>query len=230
MVELNQIVSFLAVAIALTLMPGPDILFVTAQSMSRSWRSGITVALGLCTGLIVHVALAAAGVSALILSSPAAFFIIKLLGAIYLLYLAWKVWMGIRKMKAEGEFAATAEISSAAEAHPVGNVNALSDNANAGIGLYRQGIVMSMLNPKLSLFFLALFPQFVRQENGMVPLQMLQLGLLFMMQAFVIFSVVSVLASSLGGRLMNQSGSWKIRLAVIEMLIYILLSFNLFFL
>ncbi|WP_028593353.1 LysE family translocator [Paenibacillus assamensis] len=228
MVELNQMLSFLAVAIALTLMPGPDILFVTAQSMSRSWRSGITVALGLCTGLIVHVALAAAGVSALILSSPAAFFIIKLLGAIYLLYLAWKVWMGIRNMIAEGELAITAEISSVADASVI-KVDAV-ESVNAGLGLYRQGIVMSMLNPKLSLFFLALFPQFVRQENGRVPLQMLQLGLLFMMQAFVIFALVSVLASSLGGRLMNQSGSWKLRLAVIEMLIYILLSFNLFFL
>ncbi|TVX94514.1 LysE family translocator [Paenibacillus agilis] len=222
--------SFLAVAIALTLMPGPDILFVAAQSMSRSWRSGITVALGLCTGLIVHVGLASAGVSAVILSSPAAFFIIKLLGAVYLLYLAWKVWMGIRKMKTDGEVAATAEVSSVAEAPPVGKGVASSANAHIGVGLYRQGIVMSMLNPKLSLFFLALFPQFVRQENGYVPLQMLQLGLLFMVQAFVIFVVVSVLASSLGGRLLNQSGSWKIRLAVIEMLIYILLSFNLFFL
>ncbi|MCR8844220.1 LysE family translocator [Paenibacillus sp. SC116] len=228
MVELNQMLSFLAVAIALTLMPGPDILFVTAQSMSRSWRSGITVALGLCTGLIAHVALAAAGVSAVILSSPAAFFIIKLLGAIYLLYLAWKVWTGIRKMKAEGEVAATAEVSSVAE-EPVGKHDAAA-STKAGFGLYRQGIVMSVLNPKLSLFFLALFPQFVRQENGMVPLQMIQLGVLFMIQAFVIFAVVSVLASSLGGRLMNQSGSWKIRLAVTEMLIYILLSFNLFFL
>src|SRR5690606_37812338 len=88
--DITVVVSFLFTAIVLTLMPGPDILFVIAQSISQHSRAGIMTALGLCTGLTVHISAAALGISALIYQSALAFTIVKFAGAAYLLYLAWQ--------------------------------------------------------------------------------------------------------------------------------------------
>ncbi|GIQ62480.1 LysE family translocator [Paenibacillus cisolokensis] len=219
MLPLEQIIAFLAVAVALTLMPGPDILFVAAQSVSRSARSGIAVALGLCTGLIVHTSLAAGGISAVVLSSPVAFRLVKALGALYLLYLAWKAVSGIRRNDG-GETAA----SPATPQPAAGAAEAAGERLPA---LYRRGILMSTLNPKVSLFFLALLPQFVTPAAGSVPLQMIQLGALFMAQALAVFTVVALLAGRIGRSLMNRSPKWTARFAVAEAVIYAGLAVNL---
>lgn len=172
--EFTLIFTFLGTAILLTLMPGPDILFVIAQSISQDMKAGITTALGLCTGLLVHIAAAVVGISAIIYSSSAIFSAVKFAGAAYLLYLA---------------FCAFRSGSSPVQ---------LSTNSTIAYGrLYKKGIIMNILNPKVSLFFLALLPQFVRGTEH-VPAQMLLLGGMFLTQAFVIFSVVSFLASRIG--------------------------------
>jgi Putative threonine efflux protein len=237
MIDLQTAVSFVAVAVTLTLMPGPDILFVIAQSMSRSARSGIMVALGLCTGLLVHTSLAALGISAVVLSSEAAFTAVKWLGAAYLLYLAWKTWPRKSRNAAAGEHAPSDRLSNGNRS-PEPTATAINtrkdpeqkqgDHSAVTLGaLYLRGIWMNVLNPKVSLFFLALLPQFVSTDQGHVPFQMIQLGLLFIMQALIVFSAASIAAGCLGGSIGRRSSKWNKRLSMIEALIYAALAGNL---
>ncbi|BDG30946.1 LysE family translocator [Parageobacillus thermoglucosidasius] len=172
--DLTLTISFLGVAILLTLMPGPDILFVIAQSISQDKKAGIATALGLCSGLIVHITAAALGVSAIIYQSALAFAIVKYAGAAYLLYLAWQSFK-----EKEASFS-------------IRHTKPLTYRS-----LYKKGILMNLLNPKVSLFFLALLPQFVNKQLGHITLQMVILGVLFLVQALIIFAVVSVFSEKL---------------------------------
>lgn len=176
-----SVLSFLGVAVLLTLMPGPDNLFVLAQSISQGKKAGIATALGLCSGLIVHVAAAALGISAIIYQSAIAFAIVKYAGAAYLLYLAWKSFR-------EKESSLT-----------LNNQKSLNYHS-----LYKKGILMNILNPKVSLFFLALLPQFVDQSTGHVPIQMLVLGVVFILQAIIIFIVISFFSEKAGNLLLKS--------------------------
>lgn len=179
--ELTTLLSFLGVAILLTLMPGPDIIFVIAQSISQNKKAGIATAFGLCTGLIVHISAAALGVSALIYQSAFAFNLVKYAGAIYLLYMAWQAFREKEtafRIEGSGHFDYRA--------------------------LYKRGIFMNILNPKVSLFFLALLPQFVNQSAGHVSIQMIVLGIVFLLQALVIFTLVSIFSEKVRHVLMNS--------------------------
>jgi threonine/homoserine/homoserine lactone efflux protein len=174
--------SFLGVAILLTLMPGPDILFVITQSISQDKKAGIATALGLCSGLIVHITAATLGISTIIYQSALAFTVIKYTGAAYLLYLAWQSF----KEKETG----------------------FAFNHNKPFkypSLYKKGILMNLLNPKVSLFFLALLPQFVNKSMGHIMLQMFILGIIFLVQALVIFISVSVFSEKLRHVLLTNS-------------------------
>ncbi|MEI5906275.1 LysE family translocator [Bacillus spongiae] len=180
--DLVVVLSFIGVAVLLTLMPGPDILFVIAQSISQNKKAGIATALGLCTGLIVHISAATLGISAIIYQSSLAFAIVKYAGAAYLLYLAW---MSFREKESD---------------QMMGNQKVLAYRS-----LYKKGILMNILNPKVSLFFLALFPQFVDESVGSVSLQILLLGIVFLIQALVIFTIVSIFSEKVGNVLTNSS-------------------------
>lgn len=186
MIELTQLVYFVAASVALTLLPGPDIIFVLTQSISRGKLAGMATASGLCTGLLFHTSAAAMGVSAILYRSALAFSILKYAGAVYLLYLAFKALK-------EGE----ALISSNA-----------SEERNISL-LYRRGIFMNLLNPKVSLFFLAFLPQFVNLEAGNVPSQMIFLGIVFLVQALIVFFLVSVLAGYISIRILERPGIGK---------------------
>lgn len=181
--EVDSVVllSFLGAAILLTLMPGPDILFVIAQSLSQNARAGITTALGLCTGLLVHISAAIIGISAIIYSSATVFTVVKFAGAAYLMYLAFCAFRA-----------------------PASSISWSEKPAIAYTKLYKKGIIMNILNPKVSIFFLALLPQFV-QGNDNVSGQMLLLGLIFLVQAFFIFSIVSLLAGQIGRWLLKSA-------------------------
>ncbi|NGQ93774.1 LysE family translocator [Brevibacillus sp. SYP-B805] len=179
--DVSHVAYFLAACVLLTLMPGPDILFVIMQSISQGRKAGIATALGLCSGVTVHTLAAALGISAIIAQSAALFHALKVAGACYLLYLAWQA---VR----EGHSALTAE---AVPQLPLPE-------------LYKRGILMNVLNPKVSLFFLAFLPQFVTPGAGSAAMQMIVLGLLFMLQAIVIFTIVAVFAGSLGRKLFDN--------------------------
>ncbi len=174
--DIVTMLSFLGTAVLLTLMPGPDNMFVLAQSISQNKKAGIATSLGLCTGLLVHITAATAGISALIYQSALAFSIIKYLGAIYLLYLAYK------------------SFRSKDDAAAIGN----NETRHYAV-LYRKGVIMNVLNPKVSLFFLALLPQFVHQKATFsVSVQMLIYGLIFLTQALILFTFISFFAEKAG--------------------------------
>ncbi|WP_019119086.1 LysE family translocator [Brevibacillus massiliensis] len=177
--ELSTVLSFIGVSMLLTLSPGPDNLFVVAQSVSYGRRAGLATALGLCTGITVHTMAAGLGLSAILYQSNLAFQIVKYAGAVYLLYLAWQALR-------EGPLTAK-------------KVDKLSLPA-----LYRRGILMNVLNPKVSLFFLALLPQFVSPHQGSAALQMIELGLIFMAQAILLFSLLALFAGSVGQKLVGK--------------------------
>jgi threonine/homoserine/homoserine lactone efflux protein len=183
LIEQQQLIYFIAASVTLTLLPGPDILFVLTQSISQGGKAGIATASGLCTGVFVHTTAAALGISALVYKSALAFEIVKYAGAAYLLYLAWQA------LRESGEL-----ISSA----PVRETNA--------VALYKRGIFMNVLNPKVALFFLAFLPQFVNIDSGNIPVQMIFLGIIFMVQAWLIFSAISVFAGVVGEKIIQKPG------------------------
>ncbi|MSM40957.1 MAG: LysE family translocator [Geobacter sp.] len=171
---------FLGASIALTLAPGPDNIFVMTQGIARGRRPAIITALGMCSGISVHTTAAAFGISALFYSSALAFNLVKYAGAAYLLYLAFRTLQDRSAVRL-----ATADDRPAA-------------------ALFRRGFIMNVLNPKVALFFLAFLPQFVTPAAGHVPLQMLLLGLIFMVQAIVIFCLIGYFAGSIGSYILAR--------------------------
>lgn len=186
MMDMNHFIYFLVVSILLTLAPGPDILFVIAQSISNGRKAGIATGVGLCTGVIVHTSAAAIGITALLYNSVTLFQVVKFGGAAYLLYLAWQAWR-------EGTIVSSA-----------GRVPRQSLGS-----LFRRGIFMNVLNPKVSLFFLAFLPQFVTPGTDNPAVQMIILGLVFMIQALLIFTLVAIGSGWIGGRMMRSSKAAK---------------------
>ena len=171
LLDISTFIAFLGAAIILTVMPGPDNLFVLAQSIAQDKKAGIVTSLGLCTGLLVHILAAVLGISAIIYQSTVIFIVVKFAGAAYLLYLAWQ------SFRVKGD-----------------PFTLNQQNRQAYFALYKKGIIMNVLNPKVSLFFLALLPQFIKPEQGHVPLQMFILGIIFLAQALVLFSLFSICA------------------------------------
>lgn len=173
--DLLSVISFLGAAIVLTLMPGPDNLFTLAQSIAKGKNAGIFTTLGLCTGLLVHITAATIGISAVIYQSAFAFTVVKYAGAAYLLFLAFK------SFREKGS-----------------SFNLNNEDTLDYKSLYKKGVIMNLLNPKVSLFFLAFFPQFINYENGNVSIQMLFYGILFLVQTLVIFTLISIFAGKVG--------------------------------
>lgn len=177
----ETLAAFLSVSLLLAFIPGPDNLFVLAQSAIHGWKVGLSVTLGLCTGLIVHTSAVALGVAVLFQRSATAFTALKIVGALYLLYLAY----------------------GALRAGPA-SVRLKEDAPQPYGRMYRRGIVMNITNPKVAIFFLAFLPQFVSPAAGPVTLQILLLGLLFIAATLVAFSMVALLAGAISRRLLRS--------------------------
>jgi threonine/homoserine/homoserine lactone efflux protein len=171
----ETLAAFTAVSLLLCVAPGPDNLFVLTQSALYGRMAGLTVTLGLCTGLIAHTAAVALGVAALIKASPLAFNLLKYAGAAYLLYLAWLT------LRAGPD---TLSIKRATQPD--------------GWQLYRRGIIMNVTNPKVTLFFLALLPQFADPARSALWLQIVLLGIVFMLSTLLVFGLVAILAGLIG--------------------------------
>ena len=177
MPALESLLAFFAASLLLGIAPGPDIIFVLTQSAVHGARAGLATTLGLVTGLCVHTTAVALGVAAIFQSSPLAFTLLKYVGAAYLLWLAWL------------SFRAGASIAHtpAKDAAPCPGLWIL----------YRRGIVMNVTNPKVSLFFLAFLPQFCSPARGPLAVQVLMLGLVFMMATLLVFSGTALLGGKL---------------------------------
>jgi threonine/homoserine/homoserine lactone efflux protein len=169
---------FSLAALALIVVPGPAVLYIVAQSIDGGRAAGLLSALGVAVGGLVHVTAAAIGLSALVVSSAAAFTVVKLVGAAYL------VGLGLYTLLRRREV--TEEV------------------ASSGRRLRRsfaQGVVVNVLNPKTALFFLAFLPQFVDRDAGSVAAQLLVLGLVFVVLAVVSDSVWALAAGTVSTRL-----------------------------
>jgi threonine/homoserine/homoserine lactone efflux protein len=171
---------FAAAALALLVVPGPAVLYIVAQSAEHGRLAGLVSVAGVHLGTIVHVAAAAVGLSALIVSSAVAFSLIKYAGAAYLIYL------GIRRLLARnsGELLPTRD-------QPLSR-------------LFTQGAVVNVLNPKTALFFLAFLPQFVDPDRT-IWTQVVILGLTFVALGFLSDSAYALAAGTLGGWLRARS-------------------------
>jgi threonine/homoserine/homoserine lactone efflux protein len=150
------------------------------------------ITLGLCTGLLVHTTAVALGVAAVIKTSSVAFMALKMAGAGYLLYLAWRAFhaAGIKTAQAAGD-------------------------RLTSIQLYRRGIIMNVTNPKVTMFFLAFLPQFINPDSGPVFPQVLLLGAAFVVATLIVFNTVALLAGWIGERLSRSTAAqaWLNRLA-----------------
>jgi len=173
--NIEVLISFVIASIALAFSPGPDNIYVLTQSIVNGKKAGLATVAGLVSGCIVHTTLLAFGVSAIIKESESLFFTIKLFGAVYLVYLAYKVF------KSDASIALSEE-----------NIKKKSSNQ-----LLKQGFMMNVLNPKVSIFFLAFFPGFLFSNSLNTVVQFYVLGLLFMLVSFLVFAMIAILAGAI---------------------------------
>jgi threonine/homoserine/homoserine lactone efflux protein len=177
-----SLLGFIAAALVLLLTPGPGVMYIVARSIGQGSRAGLVSVLGLAAGALVHVAAAAAGISTILLASATAFGFVKAAGAAYLIYL------GIRTLLARGAVASTGVCTPRSSGR-----------------LFADGVLVSVLNPKIALFFLAFLPQFVDPGRGPIAQQILLLGLLYVALALVTDSAYALLAGSLRHRLRDRA-------------------------
>jgi len=201
--SIETIITFITASIVLSLVPGPDNLFVMSNSALKGWRIGLYTTLGLCTGLIGHTILVAIGVSVIFQTSAIAFNGLKIIGAFYLIYLAW---LSIQNKEL--------------------NLGGESKNSS-NRSYYFTGVVMNLTNPKVAIFFLVFLPQFVNSSSN-VTSQIFMLGLLFIFSALFVFTSIAYLSSFLEG-VLKKSKTINKNLNLLAALIYIALAVNLFF-
>ena len=183
----NSLIYFSTASLLLIVAPGPDNLYLLAKSLADGARSGIVLALGLASGIVFHTGLVIVGVAALVQSSPMLFAALKYVGAAYLLFLAWNAWRETGEIKLV-----------AAEKH------------TALLKLYRRGILMNVLNPKVLLFFLAFLPQFVNVNDTAVGLRIALLGAIFAALVVVVFSLIAVGADRLRPLILRRKNAGKV--------------------
>jgi len=164
---MEQILLFFISSLALTLMPGPDILFVINQSIEDK-KSGLLVAFGLCSGLVVHTLVLALGLSAIIEQNDNVIMFFKYFGSVYLFYLA------SQEFKKDSV-----------------TIERQKEN------FYLRGVYMNLINPKVLIFFLAYFPNFLFSDTISISYQFIILGAIFIFQALIVFSTVSLASNRL---------------------------------
>jgi threonine/homoserine/homoserine lactone efflux protein len=174
-IPLDTVTVFFAASLALGLAPGPDNIFVLTQSALHGRAAGLFVTIGLCTGLLVHTTAVSLGIAAVFATSVVAFTTLKLIGASYLLYLAWQAF----KTRA----------------------SSIPQNEDSDVSfrhLYARGVIMNITNPKVAIFFLAFLPQFADPSRGSLTLQLFLLGALFIVATLLVFVSIAWFAGTLG--------------------------------
>lgn len=177
------LITFALVALAAVLLPGPDIIFVMSKSVNRGAITGIYAALGIATGLVIHVTLAATGLSAILFASESAFMAVKYLGAAYILYLAYKI---------------LTDKSTGYDIIPPAKKRASNRQT------YVQGVLTNLLNPKAALFFMSLLPQFVDRSLGHEIRQIVILGAEAVIIAAIVFSILALAISCVKRRMLDN--------------------------
>jgi len=199
--------AFVAATAVLALSPGPDNIYVLMQSITNGKKFGLAAVAGLMTGCLVHTSLLAFGVSAIIKDNEQLFFGIKLFGALYLFYLAFQV------------FRSDETIELTKDTVP-----------EKGLWqLFRQGFIMNVLNPKVTIFFLAFFPGFLFDESMNTVVQFYILGFLFIAVSSLIFGSIAILSGMISELITKNTGmgtilKWLQILVFISIGVYLLLS------
>lgn len=175
-------------SLALTLTPGPAVLYVVARGIEGGRPAGLVSALGIATGGLIHILFAAAGLSAILASSATVFSVVKWLGVAYL------VWLGLSRLFGRDDHVVVA-----------------SWERRSLPGVFWQGVVVDVLNPKVALFFLAFLPQFVDPALGSAWLQVLLLGLTFSVVGLCTDSLYALLSGTAGGWLRRRYESAEFR-------------------
>lgn len=170
-------IAFALASLVLAISPGPDNLFVLMQSALHGRAAGLWVVLGLCSGLVVHTTAVVIGVATLIQQSPLAFNLLKFAGAAYLLWLAWGAWRA-----------------------PVGEAGPAEVPSASPLRLWLRGVVMNLTNPKVLIFFLALFPQFLDSAAPATP-QLMVMGATFIGATLLVFGAIAWMAGTARDRL-----------------------------
>jgi len=181
MIEL--LFSFSLATFILSISPGPDNLFVLTQSSVNGKKYGLATFFGLMTGCLFHTSLVAFGISKIIKENESIFFLIRLFGSSYLLYLAFKVYQSDTKI--------------------VLYKDAIRNESL--FQFFKKGFIMNVLNPKVTLFFLALFPQFLFSDTISIVVQFYFLGALFTLISFLVFATIALLSGSLSNYLKEHS-------------------------
>ncbi|GMN07284.1 LysE family translocator [Croceitalea sp. MTPC5] len=191
----------------LAISPGPDNIFVMVQGMANGRKYGLATVAGLMSGCLIHTTLLAFGVSALIKQNDSLFFIIKLFGALYLLFLSYKVYKSDSKID-------------------------LSNQKTAPQGLWKlfqTGFLMNVLNPKVTIFFLAFFPGFLFSKTIDTVIQFYVLGFLFITVSSLIFGAIALLAATISDYIATHHNAgrylkWTQILVFVGIAGYLLLS------
>ena len=174
----HSLLLFITGAAIMLVIPGPAVTYIVSRSIAHGRAAGLVSVLGITTGTFCNILAATVGLSALLVSSAAAFQSIKYVGAAYLIYL------GIKTLRQK-------------DAHLVEAAN----GEKRLLRIYGQGLVVCVLNPKTALFFLAFLPQFVDPVRGRVTLQILELGVLFAVMAWISDSLYALAAGTLAERI-----------------------------
>lgn len=185
---MEELISFVIAVSLLAISPGPDNIFVLMQSVVHGKKYGLATIVGLMTGCIIHTVFLALGVSTIIKNNSFIFFGIKLFGALYLFFLAYKV------------FKSSSVISISTE----------EIEKKSPVQLFKVGFIMNVLNPKVTLFFLALFPGFLFSESLSLSVQFFILGAIFIVVSFIVFSVIAILGGAISKEIKKSKniGIW----------------------
>lgn len=157
-------IEYLATSIVVILMPGTGVLYTLASAVRDGWRGALLAALGCTLGIVPHIIASIVGLAALLHTSALAFQIVKYLGVVYLLYMAWGIMRDNGSLQVRGD-----------------------ESPDSMAKIIANGFLLNILNPKLSLFFLAFLPQFVPENAANPPFQMLALASAFMLLTFLVF-------------------------------------------
>jgi len=183
MFDLHTILAFTGTSLLLLIIPGPAVLYIIARSTEQGRKAGMASVAGIEAGTLVHVVASAVGISALLLASATAFSILKYAGAFYL------IWMGLKKICTR---------------QPVNTAAVAAGSKQSASRIFWQGAIVNILNPKTALFFFAFLPQFVNPAKGAVTVQLVVLGLIFVMLATITDSIYALAAGSLSKWLKRQ--------------------------
>lgn len=186
MISLTTLAMFAAASTLLIFTPGPDIIYVVTRGVAQGRKAALAAAAGFALGSFGHTFFAVVGLSALITSSATAFACVKYAGASYLIYI------GFRMLKSHGS--------------AVDGNGPRTPELQCKV-IFRQSILANIMNPKVALFFLAFFPQFVKRGEGHVPLQMFILGTTFVLLSMLCFGVIALLSGEISRWLNRSPGS-----------------------